>query len=765
MSNIANEKKEKIVEKLKYIGLDLEGNIPDNYKNYDTIDFRPDRMYTDSAYRVYKYIPINDIQIVITTANRMSSIQEKYKNASPIYNYLVPENQEDMMKYSKFLKMVEEVQIEEIEEIAEEQDKFNKYEPFKIKYNKDYLWEIYYIQYLNKYFMVVTTEDKNNATLFYILREQLKNSKQNKKIYVPICCMDYSRDLLGREEYKDLEKYIWQFTKEWPMIYNVFDKEGNESIQIYGKTVVYGKIESIYKIKLSSKEEAVKFLKLIKALFILETEFPHDYIFDIQIAQDGGIEFVYNTKIIKYENLAAFVKNEYLKKAETLRIIKKEEKILTEVLNTLKKTEAKQEQEYLQKQNQVATFLNCRKSFFGKVRYFFKGKIKQELLKNEPEEAKIEIDEEEIKQTYEREFYTIDDLIIICKELNEILNNVKNIRMDKKALEVKNSQLKIKINNANKFIEEIESHKKSIFEFWKFANKDKNLALESATIIEEPKDEIVSNNEYYDYIEDKEEIGIKIDKEQREKLSKKETDAIFLLKTKIFDQINAIKIGEKYNFTSELENLKNDFRSIEFLFGNEDYDIFGNSMDDNTKINILGNKKHREKKKDIYKILDINTENIDTIGYVSKLHGILNTLNKVFEKNCLGIKLNVFKVSSVPFETKKYCFFNINPENALKERNNDDMVALYSIHLNQDTPSVGMSNIIYYDNFNKTLPIGMNIGDEILLDMDKLKLELKRQKLFRINSIIDEFNIKTKTVCVYEYEIQNKKDGAVGENI
>ena len=47
----------------------------------------------------------------------------------------------------------------------------------------------------------------------------------------------------------------------------------------------------------------------------------------------------------------------------------------------------------------------------------------------------------------------------------------------------------------------------------------------------------------------------------------------------------------------------------------------------------------------------------------------------------------------------------------------------------------------------------MNEEDKILVDMSKLKLELKKQKLFRINQEIDQINIKTKIICVYEYEI------------
>lgn len=753
MSEETNEEIEKLQKKLDYIGLDFE-NIPEFLKNTENLDFRPEKTYSEEKYKVYQYVPINDIQIVFTKANRLNSIEEKYQNISSIYPYLVPKNEEDIIKHSTFLKMLQTVEIDEITEISEQQDKLNKDIPFLIKYDKNYLWEIYYSNYLHKYFMLVTTEDKEYESFFYLLREQLKNRNEDKKIFVPISYMDYSNNLLTKEEFKDLEKYILKFTGEWPMIYEIYDKNGNPSIQICGKTVVYGKLESIYKIILENRESATKFFKLIKALFILETEFPHDYKFEIQISQNGGLEFVYNSKIITYEILGNFIKEEYKKKSEYFRILKKEEKILKEVLDNLKRIEAEREKEYLLKQNQVATYLKCRKTFFGKVRYFFKGKLKEEINRLELPEPKIEVNEEEIKQEYERDFYTIDDLIKLCKELNIVLNTVKNIKMDKTALEIKNNQLKVKINNATKFIEEIDSHRKSIFEFWRFANKDNGLALESGNIEEKKEEKNKISEQYFDYIEDKEEIAIKIDELQRKILSKEDTDNIFLTVTRFLNALNAIKSGKQYNFTAELEDIKNDLRSLELLFGKEEFDIFGSSVEDKTKINIIKNKKHRENKKEEYRILKINKET-DTIEFVSKLHQIINSLDKIYEKNNLGIKLNVYQVSEKSLNTEGYGIFNINPENALQKIEDEPIVNLYTIHLKSTSPAIGLSNIVYYDNFNKTLPAGMDIADEVLLDISKLDLELKRQRLFRINIMINEQDVQTKTICAYEYEIRD----------
>ena len=50
--------------------------------------------------------------------------------------------------------------------------------------------------------------------------------------------------------------------------------------------------------------------------------------------------------------------------------------------------------------------------------------------------------------------------------------------MDINALKLKNLNLTKKIENATAFIEEIDSHKKSIFEFWKYSNKDEVQALQ-----------------------------------------------------------------------------------------------------------------------------------------------------------------------------------------------------------------------------------------------------------------------------------------------
>ena len=55
MPRVKKEKVEGIAEKLEYIGLDLE-NIPENFQNFEPLEFRVSRFYEDKKYRQHRYI-------------------------------------------------------------------------------------------------------------------------------------------------------------------------------------------------------------------------------------------------------------------------------------------------------------------------------------------------------------------------------------------------------------------------------------------------------------------------------------------------------------------------------------------------------------------------------------------------------------------------------------------------------------------------------------------------------------------------------------
>ena len=84
--------------------------------------------------------------------------------------------------------------------------------------------------------------------------------------------------------------------------------------------------------------------------------------------------------------------------------------------------------------------------------------------------------------------------------------------MDINALELKKESLERKIKNATLYINEIESHKKSLFDFWKFTNKDEANLLNKGE-----EDENKNQNKLkktFNFEDEIEEFGRKVDLKQ-----------------------------------------------------------------------------------------------------------------------------------------------------------------------------------------------------------------------------------------------------------
>lgn len=759
MPKITNDDKEKIEEKLKYIGLDLN-DIPEFLKEYTPLEYRPLKSNEDNIYRVYKYIPISKIQILLTPTNRLNTIKEKYTQAAPIYSYINPSNEEDIEKYATFLKMIKTVRIDEIEEIAQEQKELNKGIPFKVKFHENYLWQIYYSENTDTYFMLVPTEDLEYSMLFYLLKKQIEINKTQKeeRIFVPISYEQYSNKYLKKSEISDIEKYLWLFTKNWPLVYEVYDKEDNMSIQIVGETQCYESIKSYYKIKLKDKEEANKFYKLIKALFILQTELPHYYTFTVKIDRYGGLEFELGSKKITYDNMFEILRNEYQKARESIEELQKQKIIIEDNLEEAKNISNKKDQEYLQKEKIIATYLECRKTFFGRVKYFIKVRKNKKRINNEKVEKDTQKIENSEKTTEKidflnKEYYTIEDVVKICKELDKILNIVKNLKLDLAALNNKISSMEQKIKNATLYIEEIDSHEKSIFEFWKFANKDEKLMLNQGVIIENTEQKKIEK--VFDYEEDLKDIAIQIDKVQRNNLSKTETDAIFIATTNVIKALN--NIGDSQLIKDSLKELKQEAENEKLLFDTEKIDIFGGLSDDSTKIKMLGGNKHRETDKDKLQILDISKD-MNLGEYKEKLGNVVKKIHTAINNSKSPISIPIYISSKDNLDINGLQVLYIRPKEAIDELEGESKIQLYRINLKQDMPIVYFSNIIYFDNYNKTLPLGMDVSNKCLIDMDLFNLKLQNKTDFRIIKEINESKINTVKICVSEFEIEMREN-------
>ena len=767
MPKKTSEKLDEFKENLKYLGLENFDKARNQFENYEPLRFRIPKFYDEKQYRQYRYIPIKDIQILLTPTNRLDDIQQKYKNASPIFEYLDTENEENYIKHTTLLKMIKDLKIEDIEKVKEEQTKLTRKIPFKVKFDGNYLWQIYYSEDTDQYFMLVPTEDTDYSTFFYLLKKQLEKKKTGK-IFVPIRNLTYSNNFLKKSEFEDIENYLWLFTKDWPLIYEVYDKNGEMAIYIVGETEVYEKVRSKYRIKLDNLVEAKEFYKLLKAMFILQTELEQYFEFKTKITKGGALEFYNNDYKIEYENIAEWINEEYKIGIEKLELIKELLQENRKKLDNLKVIAGVQEIEYLAKEKQISTFLECKKTFFGKFKYYFKyskkskkGNLKKDIVEDikEEKEAKIENQTHKKKKKIEKEKYTIEELIELYKEYEMNETELKNIIMDVNAIKLKNKNMAKKIENATSFIQEIDSHKRSIFEFWKYSNKD-----EVATLAEGEEEEvniIKKVTKVFDYNEDIEKFGKTMDKVQRKSLTKSETDSIYLTTTNILPILNKIKNNKilPKDIENNLKDMKKEAKENNALNVVEEFDIFGGIAQDGTKVSKIANKNHRENAKDKFNILEIN-KNTKQIGYKLGLETIIDNIKKALDKVVIVDDLPIYKIlDNEKLDEKQINIFNINPENEvyskIKEKGNK--FNLYKINVKRGMNGISYTNIIFYDNQNKTLPVGQDISTNILIDFSNVKLELKNKNIFKITNIEDEKDdfskVTIKTVNVFEYDV------------
>ena len=767
MPRKASDINDSIIGKLDYLGLNLD-KIPTHIKNFKPLRFRVPRTYEEKQYKQYRYIPVKDIQILLTPTNRMDDIQEKYKNASPLVQYLDNKSEENFIKHTMFLKMLKQFKIEDVEKVAKEQADLNKKMPFKIKFEGNYLWQVYYSEMTDRYFMLVPTECSDTSTFFYLLKKQLERGRSSK-VFVPIRNAEYSNEILKKSEIEDLENYMWLFTKDWPLIYEVCDKNDESSINIIGETQVYGKIKSNYKIKLTDKVKATQFYKILKAMFILQTELPHYFEFKTSINKMEELEFYIEDRKIIYSDIITWINEEILvgqdKYDVTQKLIEEDKK----KLENLKIEIASQEIEYLAKEKQISTFLECKKTFFGKFKYYFKynNKGKRHKAKRIINEKQIQEDEQTINEevsikTRERKKgnYTIEDIIQLYKQLENKENELKNLVMDINSLKLKRKNMQKKIENATSYIDEIDSHKRSIFEFWKYSNKD-----EVATLAEGEAEEvniIKKITKVFDYEEDIENIGKTMDEMQRKLLLKDETDSIYLTTTNVLPILNIVKNNNimPKDIENNLKQMKKQAIEEKTLLSKEDFDIFGSISQDSTKVSKIKNKKHRELPKDKFSILEIS-KNTRQIGYKLSLEKAVRNIQSALEKTVITEDIPIYKaIDEEKINHNDINIFNINPEKEIKEilKDSGSKINFYKINLKEGTNAVNYTNIIFYDNQNKTLPVGQDLSTKILVDTSKLKLKLKDKSIFRVlqfeNEKDDFSKTLIKTICVYEYDIK-----------
>ena len=330
--------------------------------------------------------------------------------------------------------------------------------------------------------------------------------------------------------------------------------------------------------------------------------------------------------------------------------------------------------------------------------------------------------------------------------------------LDINSLKLKKKNMAKKIENATSFIEEIDNHKKSIFEFWRYSNKD-----EVASLPEGEKEQINTIKKItrvFDYEEDIEKLGKAMDNLQRKVLSKSETDSIYIASTNLITILNQVKnneIGPK-EIEANLKELKKEAIQEKTLTQKDEFDIFGGITQDLSKISQIKNQRHREIAKDKFSILDIN-KNTKQIGYKLSLEKVIENLKMAMEKVVLLEDVPVYKATvDNELEEKNINLFDMNPETEIREilKQDKNQIYFYKFYLKKGTNGICLTNSIFYDNQNKTLPVGQDLSSKVLVDISKLNKQLKEENSFKIvdleeNNDFSKINIKT--VHVIEYEV------------
>ena len=671
--------------------------------------------------------------------------------------------------------LLQKLDLNKLKELEKKQEAYKEKIPYEVKYNENFIWQIFYSEPSDKYFMLFPSNETAVEGLFYIIKKKIETQRLKRKelIYVPICQLDYEKTFLKKSEIEDLENDLWLFTKEWPSIYEVHNANDEISLQVVGNTEVFENIKTMYKMVFHSKEEAQREYKRIKALFILQSEKPREYQFKTVINELGELDFFFGIKNINYSNLTDFIKQEYAMKKVELENVLNEIMSHEESLEMLKQTVKRQTEEYMQKEKQIVTFLECKKTFFGRVKYFFQSKkatkktkeqkikelVEDKQLKKEEEKTSVTMTDEEYQELLGKQTqYTIETLLKISDILEKQEQIYKNMQMDLKALENKKENLDRRIKNATLYINEIESHKKSIFDFWKYTNKDDvNLLTESEQHEENQVKEKIKK--VFDYAEDIEEVGKKIDIRQEEILGEAEKNAILALQLcpEVFTIAEKEKLLKK-DVTLAEKTLKN-FRKEqpnEQETSVSDFAIFGNRADTQKKLETLNHTKHREIKRNAFEVFQI-TEETTAMDLIENIKQYKTLLKESMEKMTVPIDMPLYILNEKTEPARELEVLCMNAKETLQNNENIETCNLHKYNIKEGMHAIFYSNIIYYHNENQTLPRGMHVTSKVLVDFNQYEVKLIGRKDFRMNEMLNEFENRMKLVHVYEYDVQVKK--------
>jgi len=723
---------------LEYIGLKLNRlstkltKIKPTFTITKTVD-------NSGRYKVYKKINIKDLDILVGDSDRTTDIAQRYSEALPLQTY-IKEDKEG------FGQLVESCSLDNLKKIEKQQLSFQEHIPYFIKYEKNYLWQIYYSKDDDKYFMLFPAKEGEKEVLLYAIKKKLEGKKA--EVFVPICKEEISDKFYSAKELEDIQNYIKLFTKQWPEIVEVYDGK-QVKLYIMGETKLRDNFSTKYRMVLTSKEDAEDFYTVLKAVYVLTTETNYLYSFTPGIDEKGNLQFLYDKKAVTIKNIQEFISNETGKQQALKYTLKAKIENEKEQIEKIKDFLKKQSEVYVKQEKQIIDFMNCKKSLFGKMKYFFTNskKITAEnknlLTRLKEENAEIETlgqKEEKLDNhdyTQFADIFTLADLVGNTMEVKKISAEEKNYAADIKVLKLKQKNMERKTENAQKYLDEIEKHKRSLFDFWRFTNKDNaNELAEGQSQVEEMRPRLEFN-----FDDERDELGQEMDAMQRQVLTDEECDAVYLSKF-ILPALNSIVTkSDTYNIDECYDSL------LQNLGNKEKYsDLFGGIGSESENLRKLKNKQHREIPRDVYNILKFTPEtSLEDFKETCKHYGKL--LSEAYNKIVCKYDIEVYYAA----RNKGFITATINPYELVDAQNADK---IYKTKLS-NAHMLFFTNIIMYNNTSKTLPVGMDEDNGVLIKVGEIK-EIGKEKL---NIIVEKnlFDVEIRKVTLIE---EGKRGGA-----
>ena len=101
--------------------------------------------------------------------------------------------------------------------------------------------------------------------------------------------------------------------------------------------------------------------------------------------------------------------------------------------------------------------------------------------------------------------------------------------------------------------------------------------------------------------------------------------------------------------------------------------------------------------------------------------------------------------------------FDFNIENEINEEitsSDEDNITLYKLNLVKGMNAILFTNCIFFDNQNKTLPVGMDLSSKAIACLSNLEIKKRKIASFRIARLEDEkddfSDLETRHVDVFE---------------